>query len=518
MSSSTQLVLPSIAVPPATDLTDLWNGTNYALQQMTRQMQVMAGGFNVTKTTVDPTGGSSGGAGLSIYPLDANSVGTTQLVDTSIISSKIAANAVLTANILDSAITTLKIANSAVTSAQVAVNTITGGLTGNLASATITAYNIVAQTITASQIAAATILGSNIAAATITGGNIAALTITASNIAANTITASQIAAGTITTTQIAAGTIIGNNIAASTITAGLLSVSQLSAISSNMGTITAGTITVSSTGFIKGGQTAYNIGTGWWLGYDSTAYKFSIGDGTKGMQWDGTALNVTAASGSRLTVITPTQWQIGNPAYKNFQLQFSGLDPSFVLTLADGTTPGAYIGSGSTYGVLAATDGTNTGTVRNNQIYLAATGSTSFSQLYQWGISAYAGSHTVKMDATSGWVIDSTTIIDTSGNASFPGTLKFSNCQLTKQRPLSDVPTLAGGVVEESFNVDISGYGFTSKATSGLCNCSSDKNYHVRYDYDDGRNSSTNAVIKVSRYDGTNTSAGAIRISCAFFQ
>lgn len=73
-----------------------------------------------------------------------------------------------------------------------------------------------------------------------------------------------------------------------------------------------GSITLSTTSHIKGGQTAYDTGTGFWLGYDSTAYKFSLGDssGTK-VTWDGSALSVTggtftagtiqtASSGSRL--------------------------------------------------------------------------------------------------------------------------------------------------------------------------------------------------------------------------
>lgn len=88
--------------------------------------------------------------------------------------------------------------------------------------------------------------------------------------------------------------IVAGNIAASTITAGKLSVSQLSAITADMGAITAGTITVSSSGYIRGGQTAYNTGSGFFLGYSSSAYKFSIGDGTasNSLTWDGTNLRV----------------------------------------------------------------------------------------------------------------------------------------------------------------------------------------------------------------------------------
>jgi hypothetical protein len=56
----------------------------------------------------------------------------------------------------------------------------------------------------------------------------------------------------------------------------------------------SGTITLSSAGHIKGGQTGYNTGTGFFLGYSGAAYKLSIGNsaGNK-MTWDGSTLAVT---------------------------------------------------------------------------------------------------------------------------------------------------------------------------------------------------------------------------------
>jgi hypothetical protein len=62
-------------------------------------------------------------------------------------------------------------------------------------------------------------------------------------------------------------------------------------------TITGGGITLSDGGTIKGGQTGYNTGTGFFLGYDGTApngaYKFSIGNASsKGITWDGSALSI----------------------------------------------------------------------------------------------------------------------------------------------------------------------------------------------------------------------------------
>lgn len=79
-----------------------------------------------------------------------------------------------------------------------------------------------------------------------------------------------------------------------------LKVGSLSAITANMGSITSGTITLDTAGHIKGGQTAYNTGTGFFLGYSDTTYKFSIGNTTAGLTWDGAAMtikgNLTAGS------------------------------------------------------------------------------------------------------------------------------------------------------------------------------------------------------------------------------
>ena len=61
-------------------------------------------------------------------------------------------------------------------------------------------------------------------------------------------------------------------------------------------TITGGGITLSSGGSIKGGQSAYNNGSGFFLGYESSQYKFSIGDGSSNkLTWDGTTLTVAGS-------------------------------------------------------------------------------------------------------------------------------------------------------------------------------------------------------------------------------
>lgn len=72
-------------------------------------------------------------------------------------------------------------------------------------------------------------------------------------------------------------------------------VANLAAINADLGSITAGNITLDSSGYIKGGQSGYDTGTGFFLGYDTSAYKFSIGVGgssTASLTWDGTDLTV----------------------------------------------------------------------------------------------------------------------------------------------------------------------------------------------------------------------------------
>ena len=56
---------------------------------------------------------------------------------------------------------------------------------------------------------------------------------------------------------------------------------------------TLGTLTITSGGHIKLGQTAYNTGTGFWLGDDSGTAKFSIGNPAGNyLTWDGAALTI----------------------------------------------------------------------------------------------------------------------------------------------------------------------------------------------------------------------------------
>lgn len=102
---------------------------------------------------------------------------------------------------------------------------------------------------------------------------------------------SDIVTGTITANQIATGTLTAAQIAAGTITADRMNVTDLSAISANIGTITTGTINATASvnaGAIKAGTISgqvVNLGDGN-VQLDGTNSRLSIGDGV-------TSLNVT---------------------------------------------------------------------------------------------------------------------------------------------------------------------------------------------------------------------------------
>lgn len=123
-------------------------------------------------------------------------------------------------------------------------------------------------------------------------GNVADGSITYEKLASGLNFLASIDAGEIQAYQIAANSITAEKISAGAIIASKISVANLAAISANMGSITAGNITLDNAGFIKGGQTNYNTGTGFFLGYHNTTYKFSLGNSTNGITWDGSDLNV----------------------------------------------------------------------------------------------------------------------------------------------------------------------------------------------------------------------------------
>lgn len=75
-----------------------------------------------------------------------------------------------------------------------------------------------------------------------------------------------------------------------------LKVASLEALDVGTGNLTVtGTLTMGTSGKIASSGTAYG-GNGIFLGYDSTAYKFSVGTGTNKITFDGTTLSIPAAN------------------------------------------------------------------------------------------------------------------------------------------------------------------------------------------------------------------------------
>ena len=141
-------------------------------------------------------------------------------------------------------------------------------------------------------------------------------------------------------------------------------------------TITGGGITLTTGGNIKGGQTAYDTGTGFFLGYSGTAHKFSIGNsvGNK-LTWDGNNLSVTGTinaaggtfSGSITASGTITGGTISGATVTGGTVQTAASGQRIVLS---GTTFNLYAaGSGDTstiafnpaattnYGLMTSTGG-----------------------------------------------------------------------------------------------------------------------------------------------------------------
>lgn len=183
-----------------------------------------------------------------------------------------------------------------------------------------------------------------------------------------TINSAQV--GTLTADKITTGTLGAAVIYAGDIEASQINATTLSALSVNTGALTvSGALTLNSSAHIKGGQTGYDTGTGFFLGYDSTAYKFSIGNssGTK-MTWNGTALTVTggtitggtvrtAASGQRVEMAASNNQLIVYNSSGNPIVTVGGTTNGLIYVTTTGTTPPIYASStsvGAVFGVATS--------------------------------------------------------------------------------------------------------------------------------------------------------------------
>ena len=91
-----------------------------------------------------------------------------------------------------------------------------------------------------------------------------------------------------------------------------LKVGSLSALSANLGTVAIGTTgALYSTGKTYGGAAG-----GVFLGYDSTAYKFDVGNSTSFLRWDGTNVLIQAGGATSFTTGTGMWSGIDSSVYK----------------------------------------------------------------------------------------------------------------------------------------------------------------------------------------------------------
>lgn len=107
---------------------------------------------------------------------------------------------------------------------------------------------------------------------------------------------------------------------------------------------TAG-VTVGVGGNIKGGATAFGTGTGFWMGYDSGAYKFRIGTpGSSRAEWNGSAFNIYDSSGN----LTISSGVVDYSKVSGAPTSLSNINPSEgskLSGIAAGATVGATWGS-----------------------------------------------------------------------------------------------------------------------------------------------------------------------------
>lgn len=97
------------------------------------------------------------------------------------------------------------------------------------------------------------------------------------------------------------------------------------------------------------------------------------------------------------------------------------------------------------------------------------------------------------------------------------GSLSASSVrQIAAVYKVSDVPTLTGGAPTETFAVDISNRGFSTKPDVGIAACANDANIVAAYDFDHASNSSSTAYVRAATVDGSNIGGGSYRFSIEF--
>ena len=246
---------------------------------------------NATTRTI-PSSGIADGA-----------IGTSQLADDAITNDKIADDAVNTAQIVDDAVTNALIATDAVNQGSIAANAVTAS---EIATNAVTAIKILAGSITTAKIDADAVTAAKISVDDLSAINADLGTITAGSIDGVTI---KIGSGESVFKADTNGIYLGNETFANAefrvspsgaVTATSATISgDITATSGSLSSLAvSGALTVGTSGKITGGtSTSFNTGSGFFLGYDTNAYKFSIGDAStkKNLTWDGTDIKIGGA-------------------------------------------------------------------------------------------------------------------------------------------------------------------------------------------------------------------------------
>lgn len=180
-------------------------------------------------------------------------------------------------------------------------------------------------------------------------------------------------------------------------------------------------LAVGTSGAIRGSKTSYSDTTaGFWMGYDSGAYKFKLGDATNYLYWDGSNLTMTGSVAANSIDVGTTGYVRGNQTDYNtltgFWLGYSGGthklsigSPTGKKLLWDGTNLTVNTGSVNigTDGTLQATNAVISGTITANTGYIG--GSTGWTIATGKITSAGIGVATVAGDATYAfWAGDNT--------------------------------------------------------------------------------------------------------------
>lgn len=183
------------------------------------------------------------------------------------------------------------------------INGVSGvGISGDL----IVDGSILARNIGANEIIANT---ANIKDAVITDAKISALD--AGKITTGYLSADRIEAKTIAASKLNFTNLAGLNATEGAKLSGIATGADVTLSQINGGlSVTGGGITLSGGGSIKGGQTDYNTGTGFFLGYSSSKYKLSIGKSNGNyLTWDGSELGLNGKlSGSFTNSLFRVGW------------------------------------------------------------------------------------------------------------------------------------------------------------------------------------------------------------------